>query len=126
MTFYDDTIESYIKRQESKHKKIEKKENIDKKNQEALNDLKGKLREGIKVDETTFFSISEAKESIKKLKEKRKEIKNVAMNQNEISIQCIELNMSFDEIINMYQGKIDKISHRINNIRIAFSPLTLD
>ena len=126
MTFYDDTIESYIKRQESKHKNKEKKGNIDERNQEALNNLKRNLRKGIKVDETTFFSISEAKESIKKLKQKRKEIKDVTMNQNEISIQCIELNMSVDEVINLYQGKIDKISHRINNIRIAFSPLTID
>ena len=122
MTFYDDTLESFIKRQKNGNKK---KENEEKK-EEAIREVIKKINRGLTVDATTYFSINEAKASIKKLNDKRKKIMDVIVNQSEISILCIQLNMSFDEIISLYQQKTDKINLEIHRIKLAFSPISLE
>ena len=130
MTLFDDTIESYIERKDKKYsppkvgKKIPK--NQSEVNEEDVLKVLKKLKVGIVVGNITFTSIEEAKREIERLKAQRKKFKTIAMDQNEINMQCIESNKSFDEVIQFHQSRIDKINIHIKNIRDAFLPIPLD
>lgn len=80
--------------------------------------------EGIVVDDMIFHSVEDAVNVIKRLKDEIEKLTNQAM-RGESTITSIEAGMSYDDIIDRLQKKIDAKKRVIYNIKNAFNPISL-
>ena len=126
MAPYNDTLEGYIYRKKRTSKNQEKKKPLDQQKNINKKIILEKLKDGIVIAGFSFYSIEQVKQKIKNLKEQRKEVKNEAMNHADITRKCIELNKDYDEVIYLYQEKIDLINQKIYEIKQYFISLDLD
>ena len=99
----------------------EKKKIIEQKNIEEINK---KLERGeVSVNGMKYSSINEAKCEFNNLIKMKASIREKTFDLNSLNIECIEKNLSHDEVVNSYQSKIDKINIEIQNLKNAFSPI---